>query len=216
MSEKKKENLVVFWGWVKGDISARRIFKDAPEGIDVYPITFEQLLEGRWVESIGENFIRFLNAHNLDKVFIFGHSLGAPLAVHAAYAHPDRVQGLILSDAEGIYEPTSPFQLARNFLAPSPNSEFLLNEFVGSIAKITKHPLLFARMAWLAHHIDVQKEAAEIQIPTTIIWGEQDHLTPLYQGQKLHRLIKDSEFKILKGEGHDWILFRPEQLWQNI
>lgn len=41
-----------------------------------------------------------------------------------------------------------------------------------------------------------------ITIPTLVIWGEKDSITPLEQGEKIHALISGSRFVVLKNVGH--------------
>lgn len=42
----------------------------------------------------------------------------------------------------------------------------------------------------------------DLKIPTTLIWGDQDTLTPLAQGQDIHGLIAGSQIVIMPGIGH--------------
>lgn len=41
-----------------------------------------------------------------------------------------------------------------------------------------------------------------VQIPTFIIWGENDSITPLEQARQIHALISQSELSVLPGVGH--------------
>ena len=43
---------------------------------------------------------------------------------------------------------------------------------------------------------------ASINLPTSIIWGDRDTVTPLAQGQQLKRLIRGSELIVLENVGH--------------
>lgn len=51
-------------------------------------------------------------------------------------------------------------------------------------------------------HEDLQEDAVRIQIPTLLIWGEQDDTTPVEDGQQLHTQIKNSEFTVIPQAGH--------------
>ena len=39
-------------------------------------------------------------------------------------------------------------------------------------------------------------------MPTLLIWGDKDRITPLWQGEKLKTIIPSSALKVLKGLGH--------------
>lgn len=49
---------------------------------------------------------------------------------------------------------------------------------------------------------DLQSHASKIKTPTLLIWGDGDNVTPVTDGQKLHKLIKNSELKIIKDSDH--------------
>jgi pimeloyl-ACP methyl ester carboxylesterase len=42
----------------------------------------------------------------------------------------------------------------------------------------------------------------QIKVPTLLIWGEKDTVTPLWQGQKLNALIPGSQLLTLSDIGH--------------
>ena len=39
-------------------------------------------------------------------------------------------------------------------------------------------------------------------MPVLIVWGAEDHITPLRQGEKIHRLVPQSELEVIPGCGH--------------
>ena len=41
-----------------------------------------------------------------------------------------------------------------------------------------------------------------IGVPTALIWGDKDTVTPLTQGRQLNRLIKNSRLTVLDNVGH--------------
>jgi pimeloyl-ACP methyl ester carboxylesterase len=47
---------------------------------------------------------------------------------------------------------------------------------------------------------DKNLDPARVKIPTTIIWGRQDKLTPLWQGRKLAASIPNATFEVV----NDW------------
>lgn len=51
-------------------------------------------------------------------------------------------------------------------------------------------------------HEDLQADAARIQVPSLLIWGEQDDTTPVEDGKQLHAQIKNSELKVISQAGH--------------
>jgi pimeloyl-ACP methyl ester carboxylesterase len=43
---------------------------------------------------------------------------------------------------------------------------------------------------------------SNLVMPTLLIWGDQDSITPLWQGEKLKKIISTSSLNVLKGLGH--------------
>jgi pimeloyl-ACP methyl ester carboxylesterase len=58
---------------------------------------------------------------------------------------------------------------------------------------------------------DVQADAAKLELPALLIYGEQDTQAPLYYGEKFHELIADSTLEVLPGVTHFPHLERPTE-----
>jgi pimeloyl-ACP methyl ester carboxylesterase len=39
-------------------------------------------------------------------------------------------------------------------------------------------------------------------MPVLIVWGEKDQITPLSQGETMHRLVPQSQLDVIPGCGH--------------
>ena len=59
---------------------------------------------------------------------------------------------------------------------------------------------------------DLQENYKDINIPTLLIWWENDTYTPLVDGQKIHNLIKNSKLVIIKDVRHGIHLQKPDEL----
>ncbi|MCL1816904.1 MAG: alpha/beta hydrolase [Clostridiales bacterium] len=53
-----------------------------------------------------------------------------------------------------------------------------------------------------------------INIPTLLMWGENDNDTPLTDGKKMEKLIPDSGLVVFKGAGHYPFLEQPEYFYR--
>jgi pimeloyl-ACP methyl ester carboxylesterase len=45
-------------------------------------------------------------------------------------------------------------------------------------------------------------EFKNLRVPVSLVWGDQDTITPIDQGQRLHKLIERSRLTVLNGVGH--------------
>jgi pimeloyl-ACP methyl ester carboxylesterase len=57
---------------------------------------------------------------------------------------------------------------------------------------------------------DVTKDASKLKLPTLIIYGSDDKVTPPEYGRIFHKLIKDSKLELVSGAGHFVHLQKPE------
>ncbi len=59
---------------------------------------------------------------------------------------------------------------------------------------------------------DLTECARKISVPTLLVWGSEDNMTPLKDGKLFAELIKDSKLEVLPGVGHSPHRDRPEEV----
>jgi pimeloyl-ACP methyl ester carboxylesterase len=59
---------------------------------------------------------------------------------------------------------------------------------------------------------DVRADAAQLALPTLLIYGEQDESTPVWYGEAFHQAIQGSTLEVLPGAGHFVHLDRPAEV----
>lgn len=173
---------------------------------------------------------RFMNRLGIGRATIVGSSYGGAVAATLALDYPERVEKLVLVDTvcndelknhpilrlaaiPGVGEVITPFLVdSRAFLrfrmhgtlAPA-NHHLITEERISSVHRPLKaadahHSLLATSRNWHANRIE--RDAYLINQPTLIIWGEDDKVTPISDGYKLHDSILNSRFVVLKDCGH--------------
>ncbi|OGG04150.1 hypothetical protein A2Z33_03245 [Candidatus Gottesmanbacteria bacterium RBG_16_52_11] len=154
-------------------------------------------------------------------VIMVGHSNGGRLAMWYTLTHPDRIGHLVLIDSAGIRhnDPLSVLKRAVfKFLAKTgkrlTRSE-KLKRLLYILArekdyydapghtKITMRNLLSA---------DAGLSPGQISVPATIIWGRMDRITPLADGEALHRLIPHSQLRVINDAGHAPQFTHPQEV----
>lgn len=156
-----------------------------------------------------------MNQLGIDRAHICGLSLGGVVAIAMHHAQPGRCASLILADTfavhpEGriIYERSiigssnlAGMAEARvDLLLASDPDPKVRGEVVETMARI--HPDAYcigARAVWLA---DQRDRAGEIRVPTLIIVGDQDFVTPADLSNELVDLIPDARMQVILGAGH--------------
>src|SRR3989344_5885835 len=136
---------------------------------------------------------QFLDQHQISRPIIIGHSFGGRVAVKFANLFPEDLSKLILIASAGVVN-RSWHVKARIWLSnkvPGLIKNYF-HPWIGSFDY--RHASRFKRQTFKnIVNEDLQAAAATITSPTLIIWGEQDHTTPISYGQLFHQLIRNSK-----------------------
>jgi len=162
-----------------------------------------------------------IRQRNLAPITLCGNSLGGHIALRLALASPELVDCLILSGASGLYEhsvdalpvrPTKKYvreHMARVFI----NKEFITEEAVDEIFQILSRRLKVLNLIHAARSAkkdNLLSELKEINVPTLILWGEDDVITTMQVAETFHKNIKNSKLVTVKKCGHAPMIEHPE------
>ena len=157
--------------------------------------------------------------------FVAGHSLGGAVAQVLAEAHPEIVKGLVListcarmprldGTTRALAVAPWPFRRAllqwaarRTLLAPSAPADAIrltLDEIHECRVSTIQSDVAIGRA------IDVEDVARRLRVPTLILCGGRDELTPPPLSQQLGALIAGSRLEIVPSAGHMLPLEAPE------
>lgn len=152
---------------------------------------------------------RFLDVLGYPRVTLVGNSLGGWIATRFAVEHPERVDRLYLLNSAGLRRENlhSPYAEDRvaarrllwqmlGFSLPVP--KFVLDAYVRN----SQTPAYAGFIRGYDPREELDSVLADVQVPTTIIWGEQDNLLPLVCAHDLHSGITNSELVLLPRVGH--------------
>ncbi len=171
----------------------------------------------------------------LDKVGIgqavwCGLSVGGMVALRAALACPERVEGLILMDTDAGAE--DPYRKLRNnamglgsrflgigpFLPPIGRLMFgattrrqnpaLVREWKGEFSRVHL-PSILLSLKTLMKRDSILDRLAQIGVPTLVLVGEQDRSLPPALSRRIHDALPDSELVQIPAAGHLSALERP-------
>lgn len=157
----------------------------------------------------------FLSQHGLQKVNLLGWSMGGWVAMRVALDAPERIAKLVLCDAAGLrfhpdftpedLEPTTipAVQRLYRLLTPQPvhMPDFLARDMIRKFKQRNWVVDRSARSMFTGADL-LDGKLGKLQMPTLIVWGKQDHLTPLATGIAMHRQIPQSVLEIYDGCGH--------------
>ena len=158
----------------------------------------------------------------VDRAHICGLSLGGVVAIAMHHATPKRCTSLILADTfavhpdgRAIYERSlagsrdlAAMAEARvDALLAQPADAKIRGEVVGTMSRIDPAAYrIGAEAVWLA---DQSNRAGAIRVPTLVVVGDQDSITPVELSNELADLIPGARTRVLAGAGHLTNLEKP-------
>jgi len=152
---------------------------------------------------------RFLDALGYPRVTLVGNSLGGWIATRFAVEYPERVERLYLLNSAGLRRENMHSPYVNDRIAANSSLEQMLGfslpvpTFVlDALVRNSQTPAY----AGFIHGYDPREELdtvlADVQAPTTIIWGERDNLLPFICAHDFHEGIANSELVLLPHVGH--------------
>jgi len=221
--------LVLLHGWQSSKERWQRVKEEIKKGgikvivPDLPGFKKETELKRPWglddyVEWVKRSF--FINE---DQFFLLGHSFGGRIAIKFAIKYPEKLSGLILVSAAGIKPKRNPlvsiFVPIFKKLSFLPGYRFFRKIFYRFVLKKTDYVNLKGVMKETFKKVineDLTPLLSKIKVPTLIIWGEKDKITPLSDAFLMKKEIKNSKLEILKDIGHAPHLKDPKSLSQKI
>ena len=164
-----------------------------------------------------------MDALKLERAVIAGLSMGGYLAFALWRRHPQRVQGLVLADtragADTLEGQDKRVAMQATVLkdGPAAIAAAMLPGMVGKTTRATKPravELMDAMMrrasAGAIHDAlealrtrpDSTPTLATISVPTLIVCGDEDVLTPVKESEAMHAAIAGSQLAVIPGAGH--------------
>ena len=61
-------------------------------------------------------------------------------------------------------------------------------------------------------NLNLTEVLRKIKVPTLVIWGQDDKITPLSDGKLIHQLIKNSKLKIIDNAKHSPQFTHPKEV----
>lgn len=184
------------------------------------------------MDLFADDLIALLDKLNIEKVVICGLSMGGFIALNAVKRFPERFEALILCDTQCIAD-TADVKKNRMKTIEQINSEGP-EEFNEKFVKSVFHPnslknkkelvnylrtvvyanskeVLTRGLTALAERSETCSTLDKIHIPTLIICGRQDEVTPLSESEFMHKHISKSDLKVIENAGHVSNLEHPEE-----
>ncbi len=174
--------------------------------------------------DFARDVLRVLDHFGVEKAHLVGLSMGGRIAqdFHARFA--ERVATLVLCDTMADFTQTLTPEKRADFIRlrqepllagkePADLADDLVASLTGPAAKPEARSRLWNSIAALhkksylktieaSLSFDRSSDVANISVPTLLVYGEHDRLTPPEVGRELNRQIAGSHFVVIRNAGH--------------
>jgi pimeloyl-ACP methyl ester carboxylesterase len=161
------------------------------------------------VGVMAQGVLDLLDRLGLERVVLGGLSMGGYVAMEILRRRPGVVGGLVLADTKGSADAADAAEnrlRMAELLEQSRNPRLLVHEvlpsLVGEIVENTD-PLA---AAWaqraMAARPDSFETLRQVQVPTLVLVGEEDGLTPPADAESMAQAVPGADLAVLDGVGH--------------
>lgn len=174
------------------------------------------------IADLSDQVRGLIESFRIDPLVICGNSLGGLVAIDLCARYPQLSKGLVLAGSAGLFE-RSPIGGIR----PRPSREFVRSTVSGIVyeqelvtdelvddwhnsIKDRDYVRFILRVSRATRDRTVERELENLDLPTMIIWGREDTVTPPSTGLEFQRRIKGARLQFIDDCGHAPNWERPE------
>ena len=180
--------------------------------------------EGTTRDHYASAVLSALTELGVERAHVGGLSLGGVVAIAIHHAAPERCASLVLADTFAVHpdgraiydrgiaasgDLRAMAEARVDVLIAQPADPPVRREVVDTMSRI--NPAAYrigAKAVWLA---DQHDRAAAIDVPTLVICGAEDKVTPPALSEELAALIPNAQLRLVAGAGHLLNLEKPEE-----
>ena len=174
------------------------------------------------IDGVTELTIRFLEEHVAEPVILVGNSFGGHVALRVAIQRPDLVAGLVLAGSSGLIEQSivSDVQIrpSREWLRRKiaelfydPDTHLRESDLDRAYTELSDRggARAMVRLSRSARRNHLGDQIRNLEVPTQLIWGRNDIVTPPEAAEMFVRAIGDSRIVWFDQCGHVPMIEKP-------
>jgi 2-hydroxy-6-oxonona-2,4-dienedioate hydrolase len=165
----------------------------------------------------------FVSYKGYNTCHVLGNSLGGHIALLYTLANQEKVASVTLTGSSGLFEEAMGNSFPRRndydfikrkaestFYDPEVATKELIDELFETVNDRNKAIRIVATAKSAVRH-NLGDKLHLIKVPTLLVWGKQDTITPPFVGEKFHELIENSELHLVDKCGHAPMMEKPEE-----
>lgn len=175
------------------------------------------------IDIFSDDVIQLMDQLHIKEAVVCGLSMGGYIALNFSSRYSDRIKALILCDTQCIADSDAAREKRHksieeilkdghdNFVDKFIKSIFCQNthntkpEIVSQLKTLVSAnpiPVFINGLKALANRTETCTKLTDIVIPTLIVCGQEDELTPVSQSEFMHQQIKGSMLHVIENAGH--------------
>lgn len=175
------------------------------------------------VKNLSKFIKDFVKFKGLDNYILMGNSLGGHIALFHTKLNPKNVSGLVLTGSSGLYENSMGESYPKRgdyeyikkkaedvFYDPEIATKEVVDDVFETLNNRNKliRTIAIAKSA-IRHNMG--KDLPKMSLPTCLIWGKNDTVTPPDVAEEFHKLLPNSELHWIDKCGHAPMMESPEK-----
>lgn len=164
-----------------------------------------------------EDYVSWADKNIPDGAVALGHSNGGRILLNLSSKRAAKLRHLILLDSAGVYEESKKRDLLKKVsklgapLKKIPLLEKVFHKLIGA-SDYDRAPENMKKTLSNMLESDKNLDFSKILVQTSILWGENDTVTPPRQGRVLNERLKNSTLKFYKNWTHAPYISDPKGL----
>ena len=227
LSKGTGQPIIILHGLMGGLSNFKDVFNFFPKlGYEVIapelPVYKSNILDTN-LKHFSKYIYSFIKHLKLDNVVLLGNSMGGHVGLIFSKMYPDLVKGLVLTGSSGLYENSMgdsyPKREDYNFIKAKTedvfyNPKIATKEIVDEVYQTVndrKKLIKILALAKSAIRHNMSKDLPKIKIPTALIWGENDNVTPPEVALEFNKLMPNSDLFWISRCGHAPMMEHPKK-----
>jgi len=187
--------------------------------LPIYDLPFRKV----GLDALVDHLEGFVDLQKLDNINLMGNSLGGHVALIYTLRRQETIKKLILTGSSGLFENAMGGSFPKRgsyeyvkeraeytFYNPKSISEDYIQDIFETTKSIPKC-LNIVAIAKSAQRHNMANEIPNIKVPTLLIWGLNDTITPPMVAHDFNRLIPNSKLKFIDKCCHAPMMEQPEK-----
>lgn len=186
------------------------------------PIYTQNILKTN-VKAFAKYVKDFITFKGFDRVILLGNSLGGHIALYHAKMYPEKMSGLVITGSSGLYENSMGDSYPRrgdyDYIQKKAEAVFYdpkiaTKEIVDEVYAVANDRIKLIKTLTIAKSAirhNMAKDLPKIHIPTCIIWGKNDQVTPPEVAEEFKALLPNSSLNWIDKCGHAAMMEHPDE-----